>query len=212
MAVITAVPPQSRRTGLAAVLAGLAVVAGVTWGSGLALDRISPPDAGAAGGPGGYGITDPVPTSFGTVGVEFVRAVDGVTNRALKGGSHGVSGLVDPEHAQIQTAVSLTNDLDTPFAFKTSQFRLLVTANGKTAAQSASSGDLPNSRILPHAGIQGHLSFVVPRTGAQLALEFTDPGRAKPVVIQLGEAEFGPRAAGSHGGAKHTGSHSGANR
>jgi hypothetical protein len=109
-----------------------------------------------------------------------------------------VSGLVDDAHAQIQTAVSLTNDLDKPVAFDTRQFRLLVTAKGKTTPQTAATGDLPNTRILPHAAIQGHLSFVVPRSGSQLALEFTDPGTRKPILIQLGDSEFGPQPPSSH--------------
>jgi hypothetical protein len=197
MAVVTVTPPQVRKTTIVTALAAIAVIAGVAWGSALAL-QIAGPGAGAAGGDGVHHISDPVPTSFGTVGVEFVRSVDGVTSRSLNGASHGVSGLVDGDHAQIQTAVSLTNDLDKPISFTTKQFRLLVTVKGKTTPQTAASGDLPNTRILSRGGIQGHLSFVVPRSGAQLALEFTDPGRAKPVVIQLGDAAFGPRPAASH--------------
>jgi hypothetical protein len=197
MAAVAFTPPQSRRTTILAAVVAVVVGLGVAWGSALAM-QLAGPGGGAAGGSGAHHINDPVPTSFGTVGVEFVRSVDGVSHRALSGASHGVSGLVDDAHAQIQTAVSLTNDLDKPVNFDTRQFRLLITAKGKTTTQTAATGDLPNTRILPHAAIQGHLSFVVPRSGSQLALEFTDPGTAKPILIQLGDAEFGPQPESSH--------------
>ncbi|MCW2506817.1 MAG: hypothetical protein JWO79_5101 [Actinomycetia bacterium] len=200
MAAVTAAP---RRTGsvpnlrilLVTLIAMAIAVVGVAYGSALALTIVGP---GAGQASGVHHINDPVPTSFGTVGVEFVRSVDGLTHRALSGATHGVSGLVDEDHAQIQTAVSLTNDLNKPIDFTTKQFRLLVTASGKTTAQAASSGDLPNTRVLPHAGIQGHLSFVVPRSGARLQLEFTDPGSAKPIVIELGNAAFGAQPDTGH--------------
>jgi hypothetical protein len=202
MAAVTAAPRlrgfnPNLRILLVTVIAMAVAVVGVAYGSALALTILGPGEGAAAGV---HHINDPVPTSFGTVGVEFVRSVDGLTHRALSGATHGVSGLVDEDHAQIQTAVSLTNDLNKPIDFTTKQFRLLVTANGKTTAQASSSGDLPNTRVLPHAGIQGHLSFVVPRSGARLQLEFTDPGSAKPIVIELGNAAFGaePDAGHSH--------------
>jgi hypothetical protein len=200
MAAVTAAPPRSGSSPslriLVITVAAMAVaVVGVAYGSALALTILGP---GAGVAAGVHHINDPVPTSFGTVGVEFVRSVDGLTHRALSGATHGVSGLVDEDHAQIQTAVSLTNDLNKPIDFTTKQFRLLVIAGGKTTAQAPSSGDLPNTRVLPHAGIQGHLSFVVPRSGARLQLEFADPGSAKPIVIELGNAAFGPQPDTSH--------------
>ena len=193
-----AVPRQAAsrlRIVLVSVIALGLAIAGAAYGSALALRILDP---AAPAGSGAHHINDPVPTSFGTVGVEFVRSIDGLSHRALNGASHGVSGLVDEDHGQIQTAVSLTNELDTPVQFRTGQFRLLVTANGKTQAQAAAGGDLPDTRILPHAGIQGHLSFVVPRAGARLRLEFTDPGSAAPIVIELGDAAFGPQPQSTH--------------
>lgn len=185
MTTVTMGAPSRRRTGIAVALALVAVALGLARGVQLTLEAFGEPAR-----PGGYTISDDVPTSFGIVAVEYVRSVDGVTHRSLNGASHGVSGLVDGDHAQIQTAVAITNRTTAPITYTSKQFTLLVTSKGKTVEQGAGGGDLPDMRILPHAGIEGHLSFVVPRSGARLALRFTDPGRAEPIVIDLGTADF----------------------
>jgi hypothetical protein len=140
-------------------------------------------------------INEDVHTSFGIVNVEFVRQVDGVTHRALSGASHGISGLVDADHAQIQVAVAITNRVSHPISYKAQQFRLLAIRGGKTIALGVQAGDLPNSRVLPNAGIEGHLDFTVPRGVTHLTLEFRDPGANKPVLIDLGST----RAPSNHG-------------
>lgn len=187
MSAVTVAAPSMRRTGIAAVLALVLIALGLGRGIDLAVDSFAVPSP-----PSSYGISDDVPTSFGIVAVEYVRSVDGVTHRALNGASHGVSGLVDGDHAQIQTAVALTNRTGAPIAYSSKQFRLVVTTAGGSTYQDPGGGDLPDMRILPRAGVEGHLSFVVPRKGARLSLQFTDPGRPVPIVIDLGEADFTP--------------------
>lgn len=157
-----------------------------------------PQGAVAAQPPRGNRINDDVETSFGIVAVEFIRQLDGVTNRALSGSTHGVNGLVDAEHAKIQVAVAITNQAESPLRYTSDQFRLRVIRDGKTTRQAVTGGDLPDTRILPHAGITGHIDFTVPRTNADLAIEFDDPGRTAPIVIQLGKAAFEARAPGGH--------------
>lgn len=138
----------------------------------------------------GNQINDDVKTSFGIVAVEFVRQVDGLTHRSLAGASHGVSGLVNGDHAQIQVAVAITNRTEKPIEYTSKQFALQITRKGRTTTQAVGGGDLPDSRVLPHAGIEGHLSFTLPRKAASLALLFHDPGRAEPILIHLGPAHF----------------------
>lgn len=133
-----------------------------------------------------YRIGDDVPTSFGIVAVEFVRGVDGVSHRALAGASHGVSGYVHAGQQQIQVAVALTNTGKVPLSYTVRQFRLRITARKKTTVLHATSGDLPDGRVLPAAGIEGHLDFTVPAVTAAMSLTFDDPGRATPITINLG--------------------------
>jgi hypothetical protein len=149
----------------------------------------------------GFGIGDDVRTSFGIVAVEFVRSVDGVTHRALAGANHGVSGYVDEGQQQIQVAVALTNRRNQPLTYSVRQFELLATVSGKTTTLQATAGDLPNGRILPDAGVEGHLDFTLPAGSAALTLHFNDPGGPGPIVIDLGSisATHAPGPAHSHG-------------
>jgi len=133
-----------------------------------------------------FGIGDDVKTSFGIVAVEFIRNVDGVTHRALSGATHGVSGLVGQGNQQIQVAVALTNRGKAPLTYSVRQFRLYVSTAGKTKVLLATAGDLPDARILPDAGIEGHLDFTVANAKSTLSLHFRDPGVTAPVVIDLG--------------------------
>jgi hypothetical protein len=136
--------------------------------------------------PRSFGIGDDVPTSFGIVAVEFVRTVDGVTHRALAGATHGVSGLVGDGKQQIQVAVALTNRGSKPLSYSVRQFRLKATVKGRTSVLQATAGDLPDGRILPDAGIEGHLDFTLPAADAAMSLLFQDAGRSAPVTIDLG--------------------------
>ncbi len=40
--------------------------------------------------------------------------------------------------------------------------------------------------LQPNASISGQVKFIAPRTGSRLWIEFTDPKRAKPLLIDLG--------------------------
>jgi len=149
-------------------------------------------------GPRPNRIGDDVSSSFGVVAVEFVRSVGGVTNRALAGTSHGVSGLVDAKHQRIQVAVAITNRSQRPIQHTSKQFTLLVTQGGRTTALKPEAGDLPDMRILPHAGIEGHLGFDVPQKGVALVLQYRDPGRTEPIFIDLGAYKARPAESDHH--------------
>lgn len=184
--------------GAAAIIA--AVLALSLAGVFLALHELGLVAADGRSASGVHRISEDVPTSFGIVAVEYVRSVPGLSHRSLSGATHGVSGLVDDNHVLIQAAVAVTNRVSHPISYRARQFQLLVTRRGKTTVQSATGGDLPDMRVLPNAGIEGHLDFSVPRTGATLALRFRDPGHPD-VVIDLGRAHF--PAAGVDAGHSH---------
>jgi hypothetical protein len=169
---------------LAATAAGVMIVA-----------RMVSPTPSAP--PAAFGIGDDVPTSFGIVAVEFIRSVDGVNHRALAGATHGVSGLVDADHRQLQVAVALTNRRSRALDYTVRQFELTATTAGHSTTLSATAGDLPDGRILPDAGIEGHLDFTLPAADAALKLRFRDPGAAAAVVIDLGSVGK-PGAAPGH--------------
>jgi hypothetical protein len=182
------------RGGLVVLIALGVAVLGVL----LSLRVLAP--AGHHAGAKSFGIGDDVPTSFGIVAVEFVRSVDGVSHRALAGANHGVSGYVEAGQQQIQVAVAVTNRGSTPMNYTVRDFQLRATIKGKTTILRATSGDLPNGRILPSAGIEGHLDFTLPAANAVASLVFHDGGAKAPVVIDLGTiAATAPTAPHSHG-------------
>jgi hypothetical protein len=176
---------------LGVVLVGLAMAAGLV-GAGVAGRGLLNRD------PALHQIGDDVPTSFGIVAVEFVRSVDGLSSRSLAGATHGVPGLIDTGHTRIQAALAVTNREPQPLQFSVDQVRLRVTIGDRTTVQRPVGGDLPDTRVLTDAGIEGHLDFVVPRQGARLALLFRDPASSSPVVINLGRTDFATAGSGEH--------------
>lgn len=153
--------------------------------------------------PGPFGTAQDIPTSFGVVAVEHAEKINGTTKRELGGSTHGISGFVAPNKVQVQASVTLTNLLDKPVDYDPRQFRLLVGKDRKPV-RSVKSNLLPGS-LQPDASIDGRLIFVVPRTGSKLWIEFTDPGRAKPLLIDLGRTGKTPPNA-FDGFQHHTGS------
>jgi hypothetical protein len=134
--------------------------------------------------PGPFGTAQDIPTSFGVVAVEHAEKINGTTAKQLGGNTHGISGFVAPNKVQVQASVTLTNLLDKPIAYDPRQFRLLVGAERKPV-KSVKANMRPGT-LQPDASIDGRLIFVAPRTGSKLWIEFTDPGRAKPLLIDLG--------------------------
>jgi hypothetical protein len=133
---------------------------------------------------GPFGTAQDIPTSFGVVAVEHAEKINGTTAKQLGGNTHGIAGFVAPNKVQVQASVTLTNLLDEPIAYDPRQFRLLVGKDRKPV-KSVKSNMRPGT-LQPDASIDGRLIFVAPRTGSRLWIEFTDPGRAKPLLIDLG--------------------------
>lgn len=153
---------------------------------------------------GPFGTSQDIPTSFGVVAVPYVDKAAGATDKELGGRVHGISSHVPANKVKVQVAVTFTNLLDRELAYSPTQFRLLVGRDRKPVKSVKSSID-PGT-LQPTASIDANLSFVAPRTGSQLMLEFRDPGSAKPIIIDLGKTGKTPESAfdkfrhgGSHG-------------
>jgi hypothetical protein len=70
------------------------------------------------------------------------------------------------------------------------QFRLLVGKNRKPVDEVRAS--FRPGTLQPDASISGQLKFVAPRNGSKLWIQFTDPKRGKPVLIDLGKTGTTP--------------------
>jgi hypothetical protein len=196
--------PVARRTALlVGYIAG--AVALVAVGAYLAVGVVSrgaPKDPVVALPPGPFGTAQDIPASFGVVAVEHVEKTNGLTAKDLAGATHGISGYVAPNKVQVQASVTLTNLLDHPIAYDPRQFRLLVGKRRKPIDEVRS--NLRPGTLQPDASIDAQLQFVAPRNGSKLWIQFSDPGRSKPILIDLGRTGKTPGNAfdGFHRGHK----------
>lgn len=143
---------------------------------------------------GPFGVSQDIPTSFGAVAIDNVEKVNGVTAKALSGVTHGISNYVPPNKVQVQASVTLTNLLREKTAgYSPTQFRLLV-GKKREPVKDVRASFRPGT-LQPNASITGQVKFVAPRTGSQLWIEFTDPKRAKPMLIDLGKTGRTPEGA-----------------
>jgi len=168
------------------VLVGAYLTAGV-------ISRGAPGDPAVKLPPGPFGTAQDIPASFGVVAVEHVDKLNGLGAKDLAGMTHGISGFVAPNKVQIQASVTLTNLLDHPINYDPRQFRLLVGKNKKPLDEVQS--NLRPGILQPDASIDSQLRFVAPRNGSKLWIEFSDPGRAKPILIDLGRTGTTPAGA-----------------
>jgi hypothetical protein len=171
---------------LVLVAAGAYLAAGV-------ISSGAPADPVIALPPGPFGTAQDIPASFGVVAVEHVEKINGLGAKALAGATHGISGYVAPDKVQVQASVTLTNLLDHPVSYDPRQFRLLVGKQRKPVEEVRS--NLRPGTLQPDASIDSQLKFVAPRDGSKLWVEFSDPGRAKPILIDLGRTGTTPRGA-----------------
>ena len=181
-----AVAPPAPRL-LAATLVTAVVVAAMAGGllaGRLLLGSPAPVDV-VEPGPAPLGIGQSVKTRFGVVAVEHAERLNGLTSKELGGMTHGVQNFVGSDKLQLQVSATITNQLDHPVAYSPDQFRLL--AGGKKLKAVGSS--IGAGTLQPDAAIDARLSFVAPRDGGRLLVQFTDPGRSQPIRIDLGTVD-----------------------
>jgi hypothetical protein len=158
------IAPAVRRRSIVAIavvvalaVAGFALALGIGGG---------PSPYGSPSGP--FGLNQDIPTSFGAV------AIDGLMRTAGPARSH---------RDEIQAFVTLTNLTDRPIDYSPSQFRLLVGAR-KTPVGDMNATFRPG-RLLPGADFSAQLKFAGPPRGTPFWMEFTDPRRSEPMLIDL---------------------------
>lgn len=123
--------------------------------------------------------------------VTHVEQVAGLSDAQLGGMSHGVQSLVSDDKALVRVAVTVTAG-DAPASYDASVLRAF--ASGSPDAIAPLSGSLPRGRLGAHGRIEGSLSYVVPRNGAQLVLRAGQLDTSIP-LLQVDDA---PAGAGDH--------------
>jgi Domain of unknown function (DUF4352) len=141
---------------------------------------------------GPFGVSQDIPTSFGAIAIDNVDKLDGMKPKDLNGMTHFPS-YVKPDQTQVQASVTMTNLLGRPVEYSPTQFRLLVGDDRKPVDEVRAS--FRPGTLQPDANIGGQLKFVAPREGKKLWLEFRDPGRDTPILIDLGRTGTTPDSA-----------------
>jgi len=180
-----------RRTGALhhqPLLALSAVAGGVslaTLGAVLSVGMLATRNSSTPGAPA-YAVGRDAPTSFGSIAVQDIALVDGLSAAELGGMTHGIQRLVPQDQVEVQVSLLLSNatarSVDYAFA---RQFRL-VSAAGFEATLLAGSAD-PDGSLPGHSSLATVLRFMAPRAvDDDLFLEFRDPGQARVVRIPVG--------------------------
>ena len=183
--------PASRRTPLIVLVLSVAVlaIAGAVVSAGVIARGDAGPAVPELKGP--FGTAQDIPTSFGAIAVDSVEKVNGLTAKSLAGMTHGISNYIAPDKTQVQATVTLTNLLNEQTVdYSPTQFRLLVGDDRKPVKEMRAS--FRPGTLQPNASISGQVKYVAPRSGSRLWIEFTDPKRPKPILIDLGRTGTTP--------------------
>jgi hypothetical protein len=158
----------------------------------------SVPDAGPIVG-------EPVATSYGTITVEHIETIDGLTAQDLGGMSHGIADLVETDEAQILVSVLAVNGSDEPVLVEPGQFALFV--DGSTDALVPTSSTIKPLTLQPGARVEASVIFVAPLSGAEISVGYSDPG-GSVLVIPAGGLDRAPVGSTTNDHADHDAPHS----
>jgi hypothetical protein len=139
--------------------------------------------------------TRPDPSTLVVNGVSYavthVEQVKGLSDSELGGMAHGVQSLVSADKAMVTVTLVVTAG-DSPTSFDASVLRAFET--GSSAGIPPAGGTLSPGRLSSHAQVEGSLSFIASRNGAQLTLRAPGDPREVP-LLQLDQSASGD---GSH--------------
>lgn len=160
----------ANRSGRLQVAFGVVVLAVGVWGGVLAATAFreaatAPPHLEAVG--------EEVPTSFGSLTVERVATLDGLTSEQLGGVTHGISNLVLEGSAQVEVSVLVVNGSDAPVDVVPDQFSLTV--EGAEAPVPMSGSTIHPLRLGAGGAVEATLTFVVPTSGAAMTVHYAGP-------------------------------------
>ena len=142
-------------------------------------------------GPSGLGV--PAPTSFGSVEVESVEQIRGLTPKALSGMTHGIQSLVKADRMQVQLVLALRNSHGQTVAYDPADFALRLAGARKAQTFTSVSTSVRAGRLAPRSAMETTVGFVIPRfnpKGTRLSLEFRESGR-RPLNLDLGPVRPG---------------------
>lgn len=193
------IPRHSSPHRRAALVALFAIVATMAFGgvvlSGLAL--------GGAGHSAGIhegavlAVGAPATTSFGSLTIQRVQTLDGLDPSAFdQGMTHGIGALVAPTDEQIQIDVTLVNSSDHAATLDPRQFQLRIVGTNDPVLVTGTT--IMRLELPPRASIDGTLTFVAPRGGNHMSVEFQETADSALLSIPIGLLDQAPPGASPH--------------
>jgi len=137
--------------------------------------------------------TGPGPSTLVVNGVSYTvihaEQVKGLSDADLGGMAHGVQSLVSDDKALITVTLVVAAG-DSPSSYDASVLRAFASGPAVTPV----GGTLSPGRLGARAQIEGSLSFIVPRNGAQVTLRAPGDSREVPLL----QVDNAPAGAGQH--------------
>lgn len=140
----------------------------------------------------------PDPSTLVVNGVSYtvahVEQVKGLSSSELGGMAHGIQSLVSDDKAMVKVTLVVSAG-DSPIQYDASVLQAFST--GSSAGVLPAGGTLAPGRLSAHARIEGSLSFVVPRNGAQISLRAPDSSR-EILLLVVDKVTVDKAPAGEH--------------
>jgi hypothetical protein len=184
--------PARRWTRLAAALLVVAVGALAVAGTWQAIVTLASSSHGAHAGQVGVGQQSA--TAFGSMTVETIDILDGLTAEDLGGMTHGIQNFVAADLAQVEIAVRFDNTSGDAVRVDPGQFELAVA--GSPAAVTSTGAAVRPLSLPAGAGVDVTLTYIVPRAGGEMNLHYTDPLTTSQIDIPVGRVDQVPAGEG----------------
>lgn len=135
-------------------------------------------------------VGQPVDTSFGSLTVDYVEHIPGLTDQDMGGAMPGMSGMVHAGSEQVVAYITYRNNLRRPLDPAPERFRLISdTSDSPVWGTGAPQG---TGVVLPGSVMQTSVRFVIPADEAHLWLEYRDPTSGSTQRFSLGTAQQAP--------------------
>jgi hypothetical protein len=135
------------------------------------------------------GTGEAIDTSFGSIVVENVDMLDGLTDEELGGMSHGIADYVAEDRALVSVAVLIVNESGHPVRVAPGDFALF--ADGSSEPIAPTSSTIQPLTLQPESSVDSTVTFAVPRSGAEVSFGYADPD-GSVVLVPAGQLDQAP--------------------